>query len=256
MATSVQTLFQLYPKKVDAIIEETRKHGDPYYAAVCVGISNRSWITALLPSAPSDPKIEQARLSLKEAIAMGLPQQKDYAKNLFLNTLKKHASVAEAVEVQPWFTRAEFEAMKDEDPEFHNAWLDAEEYAVDTLRREAWRRGAEGVDEPQTYKGQIQYTEDPTTGEQKMVTIKRYSDPLLLTLLKRYDSNFNDRVRIDQTNINGTIELTPHVLSQMSDEELHTIKKFVDLQESEELPLLEAEAESTPTPEDEHNNDP
>lgn len=58
------------------------------------------------------------------------------------------------------------------DPEYAAAFEIAKRYAVDTLRREAWRRATEGVDEPQFYQGQV------------CGAVRKYSDTLLIFLLK------------------------------------------------------------------------
>jgi hypothetical protein len=61
-----------------------------------------------------------------------------------------------------------------QDPEFAQAFKDAHEQAADNLEAEAWRRGHDGVDEPQFYKGAV-------CGH-----IRKYSDVVLLRLLEAY----------------------------------------------------------------------
>jgi hypothetical protein len=61
---------------------------------------------------------------------------------------------------------------KTSDPDFAQQCADAEQEAADLLEKEAWRRATEGTDEPVFYKGD------------KCGTIKRYSDNLLMFLLR------------------------------------------------------------------------
>ena len=82
----------------------------------------------------------------------------------------------------------------------HYYWLEQSEYAVtfasvreeamDLLEGEARRRAVEGVEEPVIYRGKLCYQKelDPETGEMrttgKLLTTRRYSDTLLIFLLK------------------------------------------------------------------------
>ena len=68
--------------------------------------------------------------------------------------------------------RATVWRAKTTNPAFACKWAEAEQQAADKLEQEAWRRATEGTDEPVFYKGE------------KCGTIKRFSDQLLMFLLK------------------------------------------------------------------------
>lgn len=61
---------------------------------------------------------------------------------------------------------------RDTDEEFRKQWVKAIETGAQRLEDEALRRAIEGVDEPLMYQGEI------------ATTVKRYSDPLLMFLLR------------------------------------------------------------------------
>jgi len=70
-----------------------------------------------------------------------------------------------------------------------DGWFDAlyeaaVEEAGDRLEAEAHRRAFEGVDEPVVFQGMPTELVDPTTGERRMFTVKKYSDPLMALMLK------------------------------------------------------------------------
>ena len=84
----------------------------------------------------------------------------------------------------------------------HYDWMKIKEYAeafarktieaAERLEEEARRRAVAGVDRPLTYQGQITMVRDqngkpildPNTGKQQPVTVKDYSDTLLIFLMK------------------------------------------------------------------------
>jgi hypothetical protein len=227
--SNLDKLFGDYPEKVRQLIEETKRHGDPYFAARVVYISDRQWITDLIEYDGVDATRRKAQQDLLEAIDIGRQNREKAAKQIFLETLELHASIPEAVRSQPWYDRSQFDDWREGDQLFADAWKNAYETAIDTLRLEAWRRAVNGVDEPLMHRGQL------IKDEEKLATVKKYSDPLLMMLLKRYDAEFNnDRVKIEQTT-NAKIEdnskrLSPRVLAQMSEAELKVLGKFYNLQ--------------------------
>jgi hypothetical protein len=81
-------------------------------------------------------------------------------------------------------------AMRHNDPAFRRGWDEAEEIAADRLEAEAWRRAVEGVDEPAVNAGRLVRDE-----EGNAVMVRRYSDMLLLALLKAHrPAKFNTRL--------------------------------------------------------------
>ena len=86
---------------------------------------------------------------------------------------------------------------KANDPEFRARWEKAVEVALDALLDEAYRRGALGYEEPVIHGGQVSTITDPTTREQRPLTVRKHSDRLLEVLLKfRYGDQMADRLRV------------------------------------------------------------
>lgn len=83
--------------------------------------------------------------------------------------------------------------MRDNDPEFAEAWKDALERAVDTLEAEAWRRARDGTEEYITCKDGLVFDQ-----EGRPVMQRKYSDTLMVTLLKAHrPDRFRDRSTVD-----------------------------------------------------------
>jgi hypothetical protein len=71
--------------------------------------------------------------------------------------------------------------LRRRDDAFREAWEEAEEIAADRLEEEARRRAIEGVEEPVVSGGQLVLD---VAG--RPVTVRRYSDGLLISLLKAH----------------------------------------------------------------------
>jgi hypothetical protein len=220
--------------RLNDAIEETRAHGDLTLAAVIADLDLKA-LQLLLIYDGDNPLVSEASLALYAAQQEGKQNRREYAKRIFLDALSRHASIVEAVASQKWFSRQVFERERINDPEFDLAWTLAMETAVDKLRAEAWRRGAEGVEEPVVYKGEFSYQSNPETGEKEQVAVKKYSDAVLLALLKRYDPAFRERTGVDLTaSVEGglTQEAAVKALSQLSSEELTVLNKILKKDES------------------------
>ena len=98
----------------------------------------------------------------------------------FLEELADTGSVSAAASVVGTSRTRVYELRK-ANPTFASAWQDAEEIAVDRLEDEARRRALQGVPEPLVSGGKL-----VRDGEGKSITIRRYSDNLLLALLKAH----------------------------------------------------------------------
>jgi hypothetical protein len=98
----------------------------------------------------------------------------------FLKALAETGSVATSAAVAGTSRTRVYELRKT-DPAFASAWEDAEEIAADRLEKEARRRAIKGVEEPLVSSGKLVRDEN---GQQ--VTVTRYSDNLLLALLKAH----------------------------------------------------------------------
>jgi hypothetical protein len=222
------------PNRLDDAIEDVRAHGDIDLAADRTGLDGKH-LRLLAIYGGDDARLLEASMALQLAQAEGKGNQKGYAKRIFLAALSRHASVAEATASQRWFSRDFFNSQREKDPAFDAAWEEALEVAVDKLRLEAWRRGAEGVLEPVTYQGEFTYQVNKVTGETEQVAVRKYSDGLLTTLLKRYDPAFRERTGVDLTaSIEGglTQDAAAKALGELSAEELAVLTKLIDGAES------------------------
>jgi hypothetical protein len=107
----------------------------------------------------------------------------------FLKVLADTGSVTAAVAVAGTSRTRVYELRKAH-PAFAAAWEEAEETAADALEAEAWRRAVEGVPVPLVSAGKIVRDDDG-----QPIAIRRYSDNLLLALLKAHrPEKFRDRV--------------------------------------------------------------
>jgi hypothetical protein len=98
----------------------------------------------------------------------------------FLKALADTGSVTAAVAVAGTSRTRVYELRKT-DPAFVTAWQEAEEIAADRLEDEARRRAVEGVPEPLVSAGKLVRDDDG-----QPIAIRRYSDNLLLALLKAH----------------------------------------------------------------------
>jgi hypothetical protein len=98
----------------------------------------------------------------------------------FLKALADTGNVTDAVSVAGTSRTRVYELRK-VNPAFASAWDEAEEIAVDGLEAEARRRGVVGVLEPLVSAGKVVHDD-----EGEPITIRRYSDHLLLALLRAH----------------------------------------------------------------------
>jgi len=98
----------------------------------------------------------------------------------FLKALSDTGSVITAVAVAGT-SRTRVYELRRADPAFASAWTEAEEIAVDRLQDEATRRAVEGVPEPLVSAGKLVRDDNG-----QPITVRRYSDGLLMALLKAH----------------------------------------------------------------------
>ncbi len=98
----------------------------------------------------------------------------------FLKALAETGSVATSAALAGTSRTRVYELRK-ADPDFASAWEDAEEIAADRLEKEARRRAVKGVEEPLVSAGKLVRDENG-----QPITVRRYSDNLLLALLKAH----------------------------------------------------------------------
>lgn len=109
----------------------------------------------------------------------------------FLKELTKRANVSAAARAA-MVDRSTPYHWREMDEEFARAWDEAVEVAVDALEGEAWRRAAIGVLEPVFQKGA------------QVGQIRRYSDTLMITLLKAHRrEKYSEKQQLEHTGPGG-----------------------------------------------------
>jgi len=109
----------------------------------------------------------------------------------FLDALAEIGNISQAVALAGT-NRSSVYAARKRDEAFAAAWDEALEIATDGLEQEARRRAVVGVDEPIVSHGRLVIDEDGNA-----VTVKRYSDGLLIALLKAHSAKFGDRTNVN-----------------------------------------------------------
>ncbi len=92
------------------------------------------------------------------------------ARQCFLSTLSRTGNTSQACQTSG-LTRRQVMTLRERDRAFDRAYDDAMNDAADLLEAEAWRRALEGTEQPVLKGGQA-------------VVVRRYSDPLLMMLLR------------------------------------------------------------------------
>jgi hypothetical protein len=100
------------------------------------------------------------------------------------------------------------------DAAFAQAWDDLEAQTTDTMEREGYRRGVEGVDRDVYHQGEV-------VGKER-----QFSDTLLIFMLKaRKPEVYRDNARIEHTGAaGGPIQVEGVDLTQLTDDELLTYR--------------------------------
>jgi hypothetical protein len=116
----------------------------------------------------------------------------------FLKALADTGIVSVAVEIAGT-SRTRLYELRKRNPDFAAAWEDAEERAADALEVEAWRRAVAGNPEPLVSAGKVVRDNDG-----QPIAIRRYSDALMLALLKaRRPDKFKDRAVVEHDITDG-----------------------------------------------------
>jgi len=111
-------------------------------------------------------------------------------KQAFLDALADGKTVIDAAKTAGR-GRATFYRLKDEDPDFAKLWAVAYEEGTDRLEAEAERRAVDGV-------------EDFRVAGKEIIPVRKYSDTLLIFLLKaRRPEKFRDNVKVEHTGDGG-----------------------------------------------------
>lgn len=129
---------------------------------------------------------------------------------IFLKALAYSGIIGDACRVAN-IDRKTFYNLRDKDEDFAELAREALEDAADLVEREAYRRSVEGIDEPVIHQGQmagVWLAENgdvvtPTTPGARLIplTVKKYSNPLLGTLLKAYQpKKYGDKMALSGPN--------------------------------------------------------
>jgi hypothetical protein len=114
----------------------------------------------------------------------------------FIQTLEDTCSPKDAAAAVGISRRLAFD-YKAKNATFKARWDRAIEVALDALLDEAYRRACIGVNEPVIHQGRLATQVDKTTGEEKILTVRKHSDRLLEVLLKfRYGDQMADKLAV------------------------------------------------------------
>lgn len=108
----------------------------------------------------------------------------------FISELTRHGNATWALQAahaaRGWVYR-----WRQEDPDFKDAFEEARACGRECLIDEAQRRAYDGVDEPVFYKGD------------EVAQVTKYSDTLLMFLIKQADPSYREHYQIDHGNAGG-----------------------------------------------------
>lgn len=157
-------------------------------------------------------------------------------KAIFLEAFSEQANVTRACATAGISRETAYRWLR-EDEDFAAAWSVAEQHANDVLRGEAFRRAVTGVDEPIVSMGKL--VRDESTGE--MITVRKYSDNLLLTLMRARMPEYRDsrQVTVDSNvTVNTSHQLTIDTRG-MNAEELSAIRQIAQAMKEREQARIE-----------------
>ena len=141
----------------------------------------------------------------------------------FLASLAETGQVTEAAKAVGYATTQHLHKLRREDEDFATAWDEALMSAGDMLKDEAVRRARDGVLEPDYHKGEVVgYT-------------LKFSDSLLMFMIKQNDPSFRDTGRGGGVNINFGVAIMP--AQAKSDEAWEN--RALEMHDGQELIILE-----------------
>lgn len=147
------------------------------------------------------------------------PSEQITFKQSFLKAFRASGNVAEACRNVGIARRTAYRWRK-EDSDFAEDYAEAEEDAIQVLRDAAKRRGVHGWDVPVVSMGKIVMTKDEH-GHDTPLLERRYSDPLLLALLKARAPEHRDQRHLELAGASGgaitTEQRVVFVLPQVDD---------------------------------------
>jgi len=104
----------------------------------------------------------------------------------FIKELSKHGNVSKALTAAK-AARSWVYEKRQKDLDFADTFADAKKCGVEILIDEAHRRAYEGIEEPKTVAGE-------------KVMVQKYSDTLLMFLIKQADPSYREHFRLEHDN--------------------------------------------------------
>lgn len=135
---------------------------------------------APVPARPKDPADE-----IRPAPAAAWAQSEKLCR--FIVSLSHHGNVTWALRSAK-LDRGYAYDRRATDQDFGDAWEEARRIGLDVLKDEAWRRAHQGVAEPKFHAGRV------------VGHIQRYSDTLLMFLIKQHDPSFREHFDVNLGN--------------------------------------------------------
>ena len=147
----------------------------------------------------------------------------------FLSAFRRTVSVTSAAK-EAGVSRSTHYNWIDTDPEYAEQVEAVNEELADALEQEAHRRAVEGVEEPVFCRGE------------RVGSIRKYSDPLLILLLKaKRPEQFRDSVDVTNKLDDGTTVIDPAVMKTLTDEDIRVARllgrKLAGLESSRKVEL-------------------
>lgn len=158
-------------------------------------------------------------------------------KERFLEVLSVCGSVTDAVAASGLSATHAYRLMREEGSEFAARAREARDVGRHGLEDEARRRAYHGVVEPVLHQGRrvVDVYKDPATGEvvdERPVTVRRYSDTLLIFLLKgAFPEKYKERLVTEERDPSKVLPGDPATrldLSKLDDEELRTMQRLIE----------------------------
>ena len=156
---------------------------------------------------------------------------------VFLAQYREHGNLTLASEAARVARSRHYQWLEDED--YRRLFDEAAEAATDRLLAEARRRALQGVAEPVLYQGMLCYEQTANGKRGKQIVLQRYSDNLLMFLIKgAKPEQFRDTWK-GEIKHSGAISRGPD-LSRLTDEQLADLKRIAQ----SAVPAAEAIVES------------
>ncbi len=125
------------------------------------------------------------------------PDQKRTAQTLFLEEFARNANVTAACR-RAGIDRSTVYRWQEHDTAFTIRYHEAEAEANDVVRAAIFRRAVNGVDKPLHHNGRM-----VTDADGRPVTVKEYSDTLLIFLAKARMPEFRDKQQVEVSGKDG-----------------------------------------------------